>query len=51
MVPSSGSLTVNFSSAGTVPGDHGPVTYAWDFDGNGSTDSTAANPSRVYSTN
>ncbi|WP_020521067.1 ThuA domain-containing protein [Catelliglobosispora koreensis] len=39
-------LTVNFSSAGTTPG----VSYAWDFDGNGTVDSTAANPSYTYST-
>ncbi|MEU0372960.1 ThuA domain-containing protein [Streptomyces sp. NPDC006283] len=48
--PDSGSvpLTVSFSSAGSgLPGDK-PVTYAWDFDGNGTTDSTEANPSHVY---
>lgn len=45
-------LTVQFSSAGSYDPDPGDViTYAWDFDGNGSTDSTAANPSRVYTAN
>ncbi|WP_405386786.1 ThuA domain-containing protein [Streptomyces sp. NBC_01102] len=41
-------LTVAFDSAGS--GLHGkpPVTYAWDFDGDGTTDSTAANPSHTY---
>ncbi len=38
-------LTVAFSSAGTVDPDGDPITLAWDFDGNGTTDSTAANPS------
>lgn len=43
-------LTVAFSSAGSgLPGEQ-PVTYAWDFDGNGSTDSTRANPSYTYRT-
>lgn len=43
-------LTVAFSSAGSgLPGEQ-PVTYAWDFDGNGSTDSTEANPSYTYRT-
>ncbi|MEN8654438.1 ThuA domain-containing protein [Streptomyces sp. 21So2-11] len=43
-------LTVKFSSAGSgLPGGK-PVTYAWDFDGNGSTDSTEANPSHMYRT-
>ncbi|WP_199546045.1 ThuA domain-containing protein [Streptomyces sp. N35] len=41
-------LTVQFSSAGSgIPGG-GDVTYAWDFDGNGSTDSTEADPTHVY---
>lgn len=44
-------LTVNFSSAGSLdPGDAGAVNFAWDFDGDGNTDSTAANPSHVYAT-
>ncbi|RKR92094.1 glucose/arabinose dehydrogenase [Micromonospora pisi] len=45
-------LTVQFSSAGSYDPDPGDViTYAWDLDGNGSTDSTAPNPSRVYTSN
>ncbi|MFC4612846.1 ThuA domain-containing protein [Streptomyces maoxianensis] len=50
--PDTGSvpLTVKFSSAGSgLPGGK-PVTYAWDFDGNGTTDSTEANPTHVYRT-
>ena len=40
-------LNVVFSSAASV----GAITtYAWDFDGNGTTDSTAANPTRSYAT-
>jgi glucose/arabinose dehydrogenase/PKD repeat protein len=41
-------LVVQFSSAGSVDPDGGALTYAWDFDGNGTTDSTAANPSYTY---
>ncbi|HEY0637099.1 MAG TPA: ThuA domain-containing protein [Pseudonocardiaceae bacterium] len=44
-------LAVTFSSAGTLDPDGDPITYAWDFDGNGSTDSTAANPSFTYTAN
>ncbi|MFJ8869918.1 ThuA domain-containing protein [Streptomyces sp. NPDC102473] len=44
-------LTVSFSSAGTVEPDGQPITYAWDFDGNGTTDSTEANPSHIYRIN
>ncbi|MET9054080.1 ThuA domain-containing protein [Streptomyces bacillaris] len=43
-------LTVNFSSEGSglfLSGDQ-PVQYAWDFDGDGTTDSTEANPSHTY---
>ncbi|MEV1044098.1 ThuA domain-containing protein [Streptomyces sp. NPDC049916] len=41
-------LTVEFSSEGSgLPGDQ-PVTFAWDFDGDGTTDSTEANPSHTY---
>ncbi len=51
--PTSGSapLTVQFSSAGTNDPDGNPFTYAWDFTTNGSTDSTAANPSFTYTSN
>ena len=41
-------LTVEFSSAGSVGGDGEPITYAWDFDGDGTTDSTEANPVHTY---
>ncbi|MFI1395663.1 ThuA domain-containing protein [Streptomyces sp. NPDC020681] len=50
--PDTGSvpLTVKFSSAGSgLPGGT-PVSYAWDFDGNGTTDSTEASPTHVYRT-
>ncbi|MET9518882.1 ThuA domain-containing protein [Streptomyces sp. NPDC002994] len=43
-------LTVEFSSAGSGLPDGKPVTYAWDFDGNGTTDSTEANPTHTYRT-
>ncbi|MGY0002426.1 ThuA domain-containing protein [Micromonospora sp. I033] len=43
-------LTVAFSSAGSSGPDGTAITYAWDFDGNGSVDSTAANPSHTYGT-
>ncbi|MFJ7200435.1 MULTISPECIES: ThuA domain-containing protein [unclassified Streptomyces] len=41
-------LSVGFSSAGSGLPDGQQVTYAWDFDGNGTTDSTEANPSYTY---
>jgi cytochrome c len=41
-------LTVAFSSAGSAGGDGEAIDYAWDFDGNGTTDSTEANPTHVY---
>jgi len=41
-------LTVSFSSAGSRDPDGEPVTYAWDFDGDGTADSTEANPTHVY---
>ena len=43
-------LTVQFSSAGSVDPEGTSLTYAWDFDGNGTTDSTLANPSHTYTT-
>ncbi|WP_127500482.1 PQQ-dependent sugar dehydrogenase [Actinoplanes solisilvae] len=43
-------LTVRFSSAGSTDADGDPLTYAWDFDDNGSTDSTVANPTYTYAT-
>ncbi len=51
--PTSGQapLTVQFSSAGSSDPDGDAFTYAWDFTSNGSTDSTAANPSFTYTSN
>jgi PKD repeat protein len=43
-------LTVQFSSDGSQDPDGTSLTYAWDFDGNGTTDSTEANPTHTYST-
>ncbi|MGI9551831.1 MAG: malectin domain-containing carbohydrate-binding protein [Aurantibacter sp.] len=44
-------LTVDFSSVGTTdPDGDFPLTYEWDFDGNGTVDSTAENPTNVYNT-
>jgi glucose/arabinose dehydrogenase len=45
-------LTVQFSSAGSADPDAGDtISYAWDFDGDNTTDSTAANPTHTYTTN
>jgi PKD repeat protein len=46
--PTSGTvpLTVNFSN--TSFGYDQPLTYAWDFDNNGTIDSTVMNPSYIY---
>ncbi len=46
-------LTVTFSSEGSRDPDPGDAiaSYAWDFDGNGSTDSTEPNPSHTYAAN
>ncbi|TDW21653.1 ThuA domain-containing protein [Kribbella kalugense] len=41
-------LTVAFDSTGSRDPDGQPVTLAWDFDGNGTTDSTDAKPSYTY---
>ncbi|MBP2319893.1 glucose/arabinose dehydrogenase/PKD repeat protein/type 1 glutamine amidotransferase [Kibdelosporangium banguiense] len=43
-------LTVKFSSAGSAGGDGEPIDYSWDFDGNGTIDSTEANPTHTYET-
>ncbi|MFD4771881.1 ThuA domain-containing protein [Streptomyces niveus] len=43
-----GPRSVKFSSAGSGLSGGKPVTYAWDFDGDGSVDSTKANPSHIY---
>ncbi|MCW2876696.1 MAG: hypothetical protein JWQ95_796 [Sphaerisporangium sp.] len=42
-------LAVQFSSAGSADPDGTPITYAWDFDGDGTVDSTEANPAHTYS--
>ncbi|SMD26139.1 ThuA domain-containing protein [Kibdelosporangium aridum] len=41
-------LTVKFSSAGSAGGDGEAIDYAWDFDGNGTVDSTEPNPTYTY---
>ncbi len=49
--PTSGAapLMVQFSSAGSYdPDSANPLTYAWSFQSNGVTDSTAPNPSHTY---
>ena len=44
-------LTVQFSSAGSGDDDPGDsITFAWDFDNNGTVDSTEPNPSFTYTT-
>ncbi|MFI7062252.1 ThuA domain-containing protein [Kribbella sp. NPDC050124] len=43
-------LTVAFDSTGSRDPDGQPITLAWDFDGNGTTDSTEAKPSYTYAT-
>ncbi|HWK28422.1 MAG TPA: ThuA domain-containing protein [Solirubrobacter sp.] len=44
-------LTVQFDSTGSHDPEDGPITYAWDFDGDGNVDSTDPNPSHVYTAN
>ncbi|KAA9373008.1 PKD domain-containing protein, partial [Microbispora cellulosiformans] len=41
-------LTVKFSSDGSRDPDGKAITYAWDFNGDGTTDSTEANPTFTY---
>jgi cytochrome c len=43
-------LNVSFSSAGSVDPEGKPLTFAWDFQGDGTVDSTDANPSFQYTT-
>lgn len=44
-------LTVRFSGDGSRDPEGDPLSYAWDFDGDGTTDSTEVNPSHVYRSN
>ncbi|MFD1146818.1 ThuA domain-containing protein [Saccharothrix hoggarensis] len=44
-------LTVRFDSSESRDPDGAAITVAWDFDGNGTTDSTEANPSHTYTAN
>jgi cytochrome c len=44
-------LTVQLSSAGTADPDGDALTLEWDFDGDGSVDSTEPNPSVIFDTN
>lgn len=50
--PSSGHapLTVTFANQSTDPDAGQALTYRWDFDGDGVTDSTAANPTHTFTT-
>ncbi|WP_125262972.1 ThuA domain-containing protein [Streptomyces alboflavus] len=41
-------LKADFSSEGSKDPDGDPLTFAWDFDGDGTYDSTEANPSHTY---
>jgi cytochrome c len=41
-------LDVQFSSEGSNDPEGTPLTFAWDFDNNGTTDSTDANPAHTY---
>ncbi len=51
--PTSGTapVPVSFSSQGTRDPDGDQLDYAWDFDGDGTTDSTEPNPSHTYTQN
>ncbi|MFE6222595.1 PQQ-dependent sugar dehydrogenase [Streptomyces sp. NPDC057854] len=44
-------LTVRFSAAGTKDADGDALRYAWDFDADGTVDSTQADPTHTYTTN
>lgn len=43
-------LTVQFSSAGSSDPEGKPLTFSWDFDGDGKSDSSDANPSHQFAT-
>jgi PKD repeat protein len=42
-------LTVRFDASSSSDADGDPLTYQWDFDGNGSFDATGATPTHIYS--
>ncbi|MEU0847637.1 PQQ-dependent sugar dehydrogenase [Streptomyces flaveolus] len=44
-------LTVRFSSAGTKDADGDALSYAWDFDADGTVDSREANPTHTFTEN
>lgn len=44
-------LTVEFSSEGSRDPEGDPLSYAWDFDGDGATDATEPHPTHVYRNN
>ncbi|WP_053226959.1 ThuA domain-containing protein [Solirubrobacter soli] len=44
-------LTVQFKGDASHDPEGGPITYAWDFNGDGNVDSTDPNPSYTYTTN
>ncbi|MDT7727047.1 MAG: cytochrome c [Actinomycetota bacterium] len=44
-------LTVGFSSEGSRDPDGNPITFAWDFESDGTVDSAEPNPQHTYGTN
>ncbi|MFK4693374.1 PQQ-dependent sugar dehydrogenase [Streptomyces pristinaespiralis] len=44
-------LTVQFSSAGTTDADGDALSYSWDFDADGTVDSTEPNPEHTFTRN
>ena len=48
--PTSGQapLAVQFTGSGSTDPENGPLSYAWDFDGNGTDDAFTANPTFTY---